>query len=419
MYRQPRYMQDGNRIDVDSAVIELGAGDVRHRMAANPETHATRQPISSLRGGLIAPISERACPLTKENVGSKLLSQDEVLAAVAALADGDPVVVLDEDHNPGSLVFAAESATTRLMAFTVRYTSGFVCVALPGDQCDRLGLPPMSHCSGDDLAYRVAVDARDNGTGISAAARARTAVALSDPASAPLDFVRPGHVLPVEARPGGVLERAGHAEAAVDLVELAGRRRAAVLCTVMSDRISGETADRAELLDFARHHGLQVVSIAALTAYRRRTDPQVQCIGSQAVTTADSHVHVLAFRSLHGDGSHLALMAGAIHPGVPVYVHTECLSGDVVGLETCACRSDLQSHLTTFTKSGDGIVVYIRHVGEPWTCHRFREMSRQDRGTVDEVAAEILSELSVTSLELLNDDDDLRHTLRSFGIDAT
>ncbi|ORA33207.1 hypothetical protein BST20_23220 [Mycobacterium branderi] len=339
--------------------------------------------------------------------------QRQVSAAIAAVAAGDPIIVLDDDHHCGDLIFAAESATTRLMAFTVRYTSGFICVALPAEQCDRLGLPPMHPCNGDELTYRVAVDMRDNGTGISAAARAKTAVALSRADSSPGDFVRPGHVLPVEARPGGVLERAGHAEAALDLVRLAGRRPAAVLCTLMSERIPGETAEPAELRDFAARHGLQVVSIAALTDYRRRTEAQMRCVGTQTVMTADGEVHVLAFRSLHGDGAHLAFLAGAIHTGVPVYVHTECLSGDVVGLPTCTCGGQLRKRLAAFIGMGDGIVVYIRHDGPPWTCGL---SSPRKAGTLNEVAAEILAELSVTSLQLVNDDDALADVLRSFGM---
>lgn len=366
-----------------------------------------------------APVADQRLPLEAERrVGSERFSPNEVLAAIAAVAAGDPVVVVDDDHDYGDLVFAAETATTHLMAFTVRHTSGFVCVALPGEQCDRLNLPPIYPCNGDELTYRVAVDVRNNGTGISAAARARTAVALSGAESSPTDFVRPGHVLPVEARPGGVLERAGHAEAALDLARLAGRQPAAVLCTVMSTRTSGETADRTELLDFAGKHGLQVTSIAALRDYRRRTEPQVQCVGTETLTTADGDVHVRAFRSRHRAGSHVVFVAGAIHPAVPVYVHTECSGGDLAGLTTCTCRSDLGRHLARFIESGNGIVVYIRHDGPPWTCDHFRELSRRERGTVNEVAAEILSDLSVTSLRLLNCDHDLGDVLRSFGIDV-
>ena len=373
--------------------------------------------LPPFRGGMKVPGANQRLPLgAEESVGSELFSPNEVLAAIAAVAGGHPVVVVDDDHDYGDLIFAADSATTQLMAFTVRYTSGFVCVALPGEQCDRLGLPPIYPCNGDELTYRVAVDVRNNGTGISAAARARTAVALSGAESSPTDFVRPGHVLPVEARPGGVLERAGQAEAALDLARLAGRRPAAVLCTLMSTRTSGETADRTELLDFAEQHGLQIISIAALRDYRRRTEPQVQCVGTETVKTPDGDVHVLAFHSRRGDGSHLVFLAGAIRPEVPVYVHTECLSGDLVGLTACPCRSDLRRNLTGFIRSSNGVVVYIRHAGQPWTCDRSRGLGTEERGIIHDVAAEILSELSVTSLQLLNADHELERVLRSFGM---
>lgn len=360
---------------------------------------------------------DQGLPLAAEaTVSPEPLSHSDVPAAITAVAAGLPVVVVDDDHDCGDVVFAAETATTALMAFTVRYTSGFVCVALPGEQCDRLGLPPIDPCSHDELAYRVAVDVRDNGTGISAAARARTAVALSDAGSSPSDFVRPGHVLPVEARAGGVLERSGHAEAALDLARLAGRQPAAVLSTVISDRWSGETAGRAELDEFARRHGMRAISIAALVDYRRRTEHQVRCVGTETITTAEGDVHVLVFRRLGGDGSHLAFLAGAVHPKVPVYIHTECLSGDVVGLTTCRCESDLRRRLATFAGRRDGIVVYVRRSGPPWTCDRFGEMDRSKRGAVNRVAAEILSELSVTSVRLLDQDDDLADVLRKFGV---
>lgn len=201
-------------------------------------------------------------------------AEERVRAAVAAVTAGRPVVVVDDAdrENEGDLVFAATAATPALVAFTVRHTSGFVCVALPGESCDRLRLGPM-HAGGGDrfgTAYRVAVDLRGTGTGISASARAATIAALGDPASRATDFARPGHVVPLRARSGGVLARRGHTEAAVDLSRLAGLPAAGALCEIVSVERPGEMARGAELERFAAEHRLVLVSIADLVAHRRR-----------------------------------------------------------------------------------------------------------------------------------------------------
>ena len=201
--------------------------------------------------------------------------------AIADVASGRPVIVVDDEEreNEGDLIFAAARATPELLAFTVRYTSGYVCVALTGDDCDRLDLPPMFHTNQDKrgTAYTVTVDAREGvTTGISAADRAHTIRLLADPDSKSVDFARPGHVVPLRAKEGGVLRRPGHTEASVDLARLAGLPPAGVLCEIVSSKDDGEMARRDELEVFAAEHDLALITIADLIAYRRRFEKQVE-----------------------------------------------------------------------------------------------------------------------------------------------
>ena len=203
---------------------------------------------------------------------------DSVERAIADIKAGKAVVVVDDEdrENEGDLIFAAEMATPELVAFMVRYTSGYLCVPLVGEDCDRLGLPPMYTTNQDKhgTAYTVTVDAREGvGTGISAADRAATMRLLADPTSKAVDFTRPGHVVPLRAKDGGVLRRPGHTEAAVDLATLAGLAPAGVICEIVSQKDEGHMARTEELRVFADEHNLALISIADLIAYRTAHDP--------------------------------------------------------------------------------------------------------------------------------------------------
>jgi 3,4-dihydroxy 2-butanone 4-phosphate synthase / GTP cyclohydrolase II len=310
---------------------------------------------------------------------------DTVEHAIAEIAAGRAVVVVDDEdrENEGDLIFAAELASPEQMAFMVRHSSGFVCVALPAIECERLALPPMHHTNADGFgtAYRVTVDAQAGvSTGISARERAHTARLLADPAACPSDLRRPGHVVPLAARPGGVLERGGHTEAAVDLTRLAGLRPAGVLCEIVSTRSPGAMARRDELLEFATTHGLAMTSIAALAAHRRRTEQQVERVTAIRLPTGAGPFCTVGYRATLDGTEHIALVAGDVDGAdeVPVHLHVECLLGDVFGSRRCGCARRLDAALREITARGSGVVVYLRPGGHS----PLRALQERDAGLV-------------------------------------
>src|SRR6185437_14289971 len=219
------------------------------------------------------------------------------------------------------LIFAAARATPELVAFMVRYTSGYICVALTGKDCDRLDLPPMYHTNQDKrgTAYTVTVDAREGvSTGISAADRSRTIRLLADPATQPVDLARPGHVVPLRAKAGGVLRRPGHTEAAIDLALLAGLRPAGVLCELVND--DGTMQRMPDMEKFAAEHGLTLITIADLIAYRRRTEKQVERIAEARLPTEYGVFTAYGYTAAHDGTEHVALVMGDLGDGADVLV---------------------------------------------------------------------------------------------------
>lgn len=324
-----------------------------------------------------------------------------VRRAITAVAAGKPVVVTDGAGADGHLVFAADVATTSVLAFAIRHTSGYVRAALPADECVRLDLPPMV---GGESSDRVSVDCRGTGTGISARDRAATIVALASARSCASDFHRPGHVIPVRVDADGVLGRAGAAEAAVDLARLAGRRPAAALCEIVSRRNPVLMARGAELPEFAVQHGLAIVSIAELAAYRRRTEPQVARLAEASVPTWAGDSRVISFRGTRGHEQHVAVIIGAPSAGVPVplHVHVECLTGDVFGSTACRCGAELKGAMTEMSARGSGVVLYLRPSGAPRACGLPAMGSRSDDVT-SRTAAWMLHDLGVYAIKLSDD----------------
>jgi 3,4-dihydroxy 2-butanone 4-phosphate synthase / GTP cyclohydrolase II len=361
--------------------------------------------------------------------------------AIADIAAGRPVIVVDDEEreNEGDLIFAAARAAPELLAFMVRYTSGYVCVALTGDDCDRLDLPPMYHTNQDKrgTAYTVTVDAREGvTTGISAADRAHTIRLLADPDAKSVDFVRPGHVVPLRAKDGGVLRRPGHTEASVDLARLAGLPSAGVLCEIVSAKDDGEMARRDELEVFAAEHDLALISIADLIAYRRRFEKQVERVAEARIPTVYGEFRAIGFDSLLDGVEHIALVTGEIGDGtdVLVRVHSECLTGDVLGSLRCDCGPQLAAALAAVAAEGRGVVLYVRgHEGRGiGLMHKLQAYQLQDAGadTVDAnlalgmpadardygTGAQILADLGVRSMRLLTNNPAKRAGLEGYGL---
>ena len=367
---------------------------------------------------------------------------DSVERAVADIAAGKAVVVVDDEdrENEGDLIFAAELATPELVAFMVRYTSGYVCVPLEEADCDRLDLPPMFHTNQDKrgTAYTVTVDAREGvSTGISASDRARTIRLLASADSSPVDFTRPGHVVPLRAREGGVLRRTGHTEAAVDLARLAGLRPAGVLCEVVSQKDEGDMARFDELRAFADEHGLALISIADLVAHRRRHEKQVRKVAEARIPTAHGDFRAVGYESLLDGIEHVALVQGDVAVGgdVLVRVHSECLTGDVFGSRRCDCGPQLDAALAAVAAAGRGVVLYMRgHEGRGiGLMHKLQAYQLQDAGsdTVDAnlelglpadardygTGAQILADLGVRRMVLLSNNPAKRAGLEGYGLE--
>ncbi len=374
--------------------------------------------------------------------------------ALDQLRLGRPVLVVDDEHreNEGDVVLSAELATSEWVAWTVRHSSGLLCAPMPDAVADRLELPLMVRDNEDPrgTAYTVSVDARDGvTTGISAADRARTVRLLADPALAPGDLVRPGHVLPLRARAGGVLERAGHTEAAVDLCRLAGLAPVGVIAELVQD--DGSMMRLPQVLDLGAREGLTTVSIADLALWRLVNDPGADESGLPADTPGQARVHRVAtttlptvhgtftahgYRDLRTGAEHLALVSGdPTGPGAVVRLHSECLTGDALGSLRCDCGSQLQAALAMVAARG-GAVLYLRgHEGRGvGLLSKLEAYALQDLGrdTVDAnlelglpadareygAAAAMLDDLGVPRVRLLTNNPAKVEGLAAHGVDV-
>jgi 3,4-dihydroxy 2-butanone 4-phosphate synthase/GTP cyclohydrolase II len=361
--------------------------------------------------------------------------------AIADIAAGKAVVVVDDEgrENEGDLVFAAEHATPELIAFMVRYTSGYICAPVTDSEADRLDLPPMHHTNQDvrGTAYTVSVDASEGiSTGISAADRARTIRLLSAPDTKPTDLRRPGHVVPLRARAQGVLVRPGHTEATIDLARLAGCRPAGVLCEIVND--DGTMARMPQLEIFAKEHDLKLISIEQLVDYRKRTERLVSRDAETTIPNRFGSWRAVGYTSSIDGGEHIALVMGDLGDGtdVLVRVHSECLTGDVLHSERCDCGTQLDEAMEEIAKVGRGVIVYLRgHEGRGiGLIAKLQAYALQDTGvdTVDanvelghpidsrdySNSAHILTDLGVKSLRLLTNNPAKLAVLKSFGFEV-
>jgi len=366
---------------------------------------------------------------------------DDVDRAIKDIAAGRPVLVVDDENreNEGDIIFAASQATPELLAFMIRYTSGVICVPMREADLERLQLPQMTAHNTEHhrTAFTVSVDARDRiSTGISAADRAATIAKLVDPATTAADLVRPGHIFPLRYAEGGVLRRAGHTEAAVDLARLAGLPEAGVLCEVVND--DGTMARLPELRVFADTHDLALISIEQLIEYRRHHERQLSRQAQTRIPNAYGQWHAFGYRNEIDRTEYMALVLGDVTgESVLTRLHSECLTGDVFGSLRCDCGAQLDAAMAAIAAEGCGVVLYLRgHEGRGvGLLSKLQAYELQDAGadTVDantelglpvdareySAGAQMLADLGVGSVRLLTNNPAKVTGLADCGVDIT
>jgi 3,4-dihydroxy 2-butanone 4-phosphate synthase/GTP cyclohydrolase II len=360
---------------------------------------------------------------------------------IGAFGRGEMVIVVDDAdrENEGDLIVAADLVTDEQMAFMIRHTSGIICLPMVEDRLDQLQLPQMVRVNTDrrHTAFTQSIDAREGvSTGISAADRKKTVQVAIDPATKPSDLDRPGHIFPLRADPGGVLKRAGHTEAAVDLARLSGRYPAGVLSEVMND--DGTVARLPELERMAKEHGMLLGTIADLIAFRRSQEGKlVERVVESHIPTAHGWFRAVGYRSRLDGREHVAFVVGEIGDGADVLtrVHSECLTGDVFGSLRCDCGSQLDAAMAQIAGEGRGVVLYIRgHEGRGiGLFHKLAAYNLQDEGRdtvqanqdlglpVDsrdyDMGAQILYDLGVRSMRLLTNNPTKRAGIEGYGLE--
>ena len=349
------------------------------------------------------------------------------------------VVVDDEDReNEGDLVMPADTVTPEAINFIVKYARGLLCMPMIGERLDELQVPLMVMANGsikEQTAFTVSVDyKKDTTTGISAFDRAATVKAMIDPEVGPDDFTRPGHLFPLRYHPGGVLARAGHTEAIVDLCNLAGMYPAGIVCEIMDE--DGTMSRLPTLEKFAEEHGLKILSIAQIIAHRRRHEQLIERVAETRLPTRYGEFRAIAYRSFLDNGEHIALTIGNWTEQEPVMVriHSECLTGDVFRSLRCDCGEQVELALEALSKEGSGVLLYMRQEGRGIGLHnKIKAYSLQDTGldTIEanqtlgfepdmrhyEAGAQILLDLGISKMRMLTNNPRKMIGLSGFGIE--
>ena len=361
--------------------------------------------------------------------------------AIEEIRQGRMVVVCDDENreNEGDLTMAAQFATPEAINFMAKEGRGLICLALTPDRCDELGLDLMAAKNETpfETAFTVSIEAREGvTTGISAADRSRTIQVAVDPNASPRDLVQPGHVFPLKAKEGGVLERTGQTEAAVDLARLAGLIPAGVICEIMNE--DGTMARVPDLIPYCERHNLKMITVADLIAYRRRTEKLVERVVDTSLPTAFGEFTAVGYRSLVDDKHHVAMVKGDVDGAehVLVRVHSECLTGDVFHSLRCDCGEQLEAALAMIEQEGRGVLLYLSQEGRGiGLLNKLRAYRLQEDGfdTVDAnlklglpadlrdygIGAQILADLGLTSIRILTNNPKKIHGLEGYGLSVS